>query len=137
MVYKEFMKIKRQYDSMQSICDSILREKEALFTKTQPNAIRVDKMHVSGGKLENGFDKYMVECEKRQIDQRLNEAISILRARGELLSLKEQELRKSKELDDIIFVMKILDQAKVSTIAMALGYSESQVYRILEKIQRS
>lgn len=136
MVFIEYEKLKKQYDNMQNVCDSILREKEKYFTRTQPNAIRYDKVAVTGGVHENGFDEYLAECEKHKIDERLNEAINILHARGELLYLKEQELRASKDINDIIYVMYFLDHAKVVTIAMALCYSQSQTYKIIDKIKK-
>lgn len=136
MLFIEYEKLKQSYKAMQSVCDSILTEKEKYFTKTQPNAIRYDKVAVLGGKHDNGFDDYLEECEKHKIDKRLNEAINILHARAELLNLKEQELRASKDINDIIYVMHFLDGAKVLTISMALSYSQSQVYRIIEKIKK-
>ena len=136
MVFIEYEKLKKQYEHIQDVCDQILREKEAYFTKTQPNAIRYDKEHVKGGKHENGFDEYLEECEKHHINERLNEAISILQARGELLVLKEQELRASKDILDVVFVIKYLDNAKVCTIALALNYTETHIYRMLDKIKR-
>ena len=136
MVYPEYERLKESYERMQSVCDSILREKEKYFTKTQPNAIQYDKLGVSGGEHSNGFDEYLDKCKEHKIDERLNEAISMLQARGELLRLKKIELRDSKDINDIIYVMKFLDYAKPSTIAMALNYSESQIYRIIEKIQK-
>ena len=136
MLFVEYEMLKKRYNAMQSICDSILREKEKYFTKTQPNAIRYDKVAVLGGEHDNGFDEYLVECEKHKIDKRLNEAINILHARADLMALKEQELRASKDINDIIYVMHFLDGAKVLTISMALNYSQSQVYRIIEKIKK-
>lgn len=136
MVYVEYEKLKKQYDYMVGITDQILKEKENLFCKTQPNAIQYDKVSVTGGKHENGFDDYLEECEKRKIDKRLNEAICILNARAELVRLKEQELRASKEPIDVIYCMKVLDNVKVPTIAMALNYSEMQIYRFLNKIKK-
>ena len=136
MLFQEYEKLKRQYDYMQSICDQILKEKEFYFTKTQPSAIRYDKVSVTGGMHENGFDEYIEECQRHRVNERLNEAICILQARGELLSLKEQELRASKELLDIIYVMRFLDNAKVQTIAMALSYTETHIYRKIDEIRR-
>ena len=136
MVYPEFENLKESYERMQSVCDSILREKEKYFTKTQPNAVRYDRVGVAGGVHSNGFDEYLDECKEHKIDERLNEAISILQARAELMRLKELDLRASKDINDIVYVMKFLDNAKPSTIAMALSYSESQIYRIIEKIQK-
>lgn len=136
MIFLEYEKLKKQYLLMQDVCDQILREKESYFTKTQPNAIRYDKVNVKGGKHENGFDQYLEECETHHVNERLNEAITILQARGELLKLKEEELRASKDILDVVFVMKNLDNAKVSTIAKALDYTEGHIYRMLEKIKK-
>lgn len=136
MVYIEYERLKKQYEFMQGICDQILREKERYFTKTQPNAIRYDRLNVKGGKKDNSFDEYLDDCDRHKIDQRLDEAIKTLKARAELVAIKEEQLRKSKELEDIVYTMKFIDSAKTKTIAMALGYSESQVYRIIEKIQK-
>ena len=135
-VFREYNRCKRAYDSMQDICNSILTEKERFFTRTQPNAIRYDKVAVEGGLHDNGFDEYLAECEKREIDKRLNEAIKLLQARAELLRLKEMELRASNDITDVVYTMKYLDNAKPKTIAMALAYSESQIYRIIEQIKR-
>ena len=137
MIYVEYEKLKRQYEYMHGVCDQILREKEKFFVRTQPNAIRYDKLNVAGGKRENGFDDYLDNCEHFKVEERLNEAIHILQARAELLRFKEEQLRKSKEIDDIIYTMKFLDNAKPRTIAMALGYSESQIYRIIERIHKN
>ena len=135
-VFREYNRCKRAYDSMQAICNSILTEKERFFTRTQPNAIRYDKVAVEGGLHDNCFDEYLAECEKREIDKRLNEAIKLLQARAELLRLKEMELRASNDITDVVYTMKYLDNAKPKTIAMALAYSESQIYRIIEQIKR-
>ena len=135
MLFIEYEKLKKQYNTMQSICDGILREKEKYFTLTQPNAIRYDKVAVGGGEHDNLFDEYLSKCEEHKIDKRLSEAIKIVQARAELLALKERQLRDSRDINDVIYTMKYLDNAKPKTIAMALGYSESQVYRILVKIQ--
>lgn len=136
MVFIEYEKLKKQFVYMQGICDQILREKEKYFTKILPNAIRYDKVSVEGGKRDNGFDDYLEDCQRAKIDERLNEAIVILQARAELLRIKEDELRASKDILDIIYAMHYLDGAKVTTIAKALSYSESQVYRLLQKIEK-
>ena len=56
MVYLEYERFKVKYLEIQNNYNDILTEKENLFTKTQPNAIRYDKENVQGGTFENGFD---------------------------------------------------------------------------------
>ena len=137
MVCIEYERLKASYVRMQSVCDSILREKEKYFTKTQPNAIRYDKLQIEGGKLrENGFDEYLIAKEEDKIDERLAEARQLLEDRERLLKLKEKELRASKDKLDLIYCLRYVDNKRPYAIARSLNYSESQIYRILDKIQK-
>lgn len=136
-VYIDYEIYKCKYLEIQAKYNEILTEKENLFTKTQPNAIRYDKLQIKGGKLRgNGFDEYLIAKEKEHIDERLSEARQLLEDRERLLKLKEKELRASKDKLDLIYVMRFLELKRPYTIARSLNYSESQIYRILDKIQK-
>lgn len=135
-VYKDYEIYKKLYYSMQSTYNKLLLEKERLFTKTLPDAIRYDSESVAGGKSENEFDEYLSALEDSKIDQRIQEAKQLLFERERLLLIKEKELRQSKDKYDVVYRMKYLDEIKPASIALALSYSESQIYRILDKIQK-
>lgn len=136
-VYIDYELYKIKYLEIQAKYNDILTEKENLFTKTQPNAIRYDKLQIEGGKLRgNGFDEYMIAKENAKIDERLIEARQLLGDRERLLKLKEKELRASKDKLDRIYCMRYVDNKRPYAIARALNYSESQIYRILDKIQK-
>ena len=85
----------------------------------------------------NSFDDYLISKEKKRIDERLFEIKSILNDRKELLKLKETELRKSKNSVDIIYRMRFLDHMHITNISIIVHYSESQVYRILQRINET
>ena len=136
-VYIDYEIYKCKYLEIQAKYNEILTEKENLFTKTQPNAIRYDKLQIEGGKLVgNGFDEYLIAKEEDKIDERLTEARQLLEDRERLLKLKEKELRASKDKLDQIYCMRFVDNKRPYAIARALNYSESQIYRILDKIQK-
>ena len=136
-VFIDYEIYKRKYIEIQVKYNEILTEKENLFTRTQPNAIRYDKLQVQGGtNFGNGFDEYMIAKENAKIDERLIEARQLLEDRERLLKLKEKELRSSKDKLDLIYCMRFVDNKRPYTIARALNYSESQIYRILDKIQK-
>lgn len=137
MVYLEYEKFKKKYIEIQNKYNDILTEKENLFTRTQPNAIRYDKLQVQGGVYGNGFDEYLIEKEQEKIDERLSEVRQLLEDRERLLKLKENELRASKDRYDIIYCMRYMDNKRPYVIARSLDYSESQIYRILDKIQKN
>ena len=107
-VFIDYELYKSKYLEIQVKYNEILTEKENLFTKTQPNAIRYDKMQVQGGTYGSGFDEYMIAKEKAKIDERLIEARQLLEDRERLLKLKEKELRASKDNLDQIYCMSAL-----------------------------
>jgi len=134
MVYEEF---KNKYLDTQKKFNEILQEKEYLFAKTQPKSPNWDKIGENGNQINNKFDDYLVAKESKRIDERLSEIKSILDDRERLLSLKEQEIRNSKNHVDKIYKMKYVDRLNISRIVKASNYSRSQVYRILDDIKKT
>ena len=135
MLYLEYETYKRKYHAIQNEYNAILTEKEGLFTKTQAKAIRYDKERVQSSVGGNGFDEYLIAVEQKKIDERLTVARQLLEDRERLLRLKEIELRQSHDRMDLIYTMRYVDGKKPHVIAKALNYSNSQVYRILDKIK--
>ena len=131
VIYEDF---KNKYFESQNKYDEILREKEYLFSKTQPKAARTDKIIISTSPT-NVFDEYLVVKEKKKIDQRLEEIKTIVEDRSKLLKLKEIELRHSKNIWDRIYTLRYLDNLHVKEIATALNYSKIQIYRKISIIK--
>ena len=136
MLYVEYEKYLNRFRSTQAKVDEILTEKEAIFLKTQTQGIRYDLEKITGGAYTNIFESYVIDLEKKKIDERLQEAKSLLEERKMLLDLKERELRNSKELYDKIYRMRYIDNLSPYNIGERIGYSTSQVYRILDKINK-
>lgn len=133
IVYEDF---KNKYLETQKKYNEILKEKEELFLKTQPKAIIYDKEKINISYRHNAFDEYLIAKEKARIDERLAEIKAILNDRERLLFLKEQELRSSKNHIDQIYKMRYLDCYNIRKIAKISSYSESQIYRILERVKK-
>ena len=136
MLYVEYEKYLNRFRSTQAKVDEILTEKEAIFLKTQTQGIRYDLEKITGGAYTNIFESYVIDLEKKKIDERLQEAKSLLEERKMLLDMKERELRNSKELYDKIYRMRYIDNLSPYNIGERIGYSTSQVYRILDKINK-
>lgn len=137
MLYKEYWEYKTKYYDAQKKYDEVLSEKERLFAKTQPKATQYDKEVVSGGSPSNTFDEYVIAKEKKQIDERLEEAKSILDDRERLLKLKEEELRHSKDWYDIIYVYYYINKLSIRKIEKRIPFSKSDIYRKLETIKEN
>ena len=136
-LYAEYEDAKRRYRDAQEQYGAILTEQEKLFEITQPTGIDTEREKVSGGDPKNAFDAYLVLKEQHCIDERLEEVKGLLAERLDLLRRKEEELRASKRIEDRIYVKRFLNGERVSWIAVDVGYSESQVYRILAKISET
>ncbi len=137
MLYLDYERSRRAYLEIQCRYNEILREKENLFLKTQPQTAQFNTNSCIKGAKGNSFESYLIEKELRCIDERLEEAKAILNDRKELLKLKEQELRNSKDSHDKIYRMKYIDGYKTIKIANVLGYDKSSVYRMLHIINEN
>lgn len=134
MIYVEYEDLKQKYYKAQKDYDALLQEKEDLFAMTQPNSLAYDKEKVSGGTSDSPFDKYLIRKEQTRIEERLAEARMILADRKVLTNLKQEELERSENLHDKIYVRRYIKREKISRIARELVYHESHVKRILKQI---
>lgn len=134
MVYEDYENFKNQYHKTQLQYNDILSKKENLFAMTQPHTTDYGKVLVDGGTPKNSFDAYLIKKEEQQIDEKLAEIKSILEDREQLLKLKEQELRASNDIQDKIYRYRVLDKMRVYKISRLIGYSERQIYRILDEM---
>lgn len=136
MLYEEYEKYKNKYYEVQQKYNEILNEKEELFARTQPKATQITGDKTTGGKHTNTFDDYLIQKEKKNIDQRLEEVKSILDDRERLLKLKERELRVSKHSYDKIYRCRYIDRLTIEKTARLSNYSRSQVFNILKEIRK-
>lgn len=145
MIYLEYEDYLCKYKEAQKAYESILTEKESLFQRTQPKSTmgeyeREFDKSISvggvGGSRVNLIEEYVIEVEEKHINERLEAAKSILDDRAALLSQKEQELRKSKRIDDELYILRYLENKRIKDIARMLNYSEPQIYRRLKHIRQ-
>lgn len=137
MLYIEYEEYKSKLYEVQRKYNDILNEKEELFARTQPKATQITGEKTAGGKHGNIFDDYLIQKEKKNIDQRLEEVKSILDDRERLVQLKEQELRASNNSYDKIYRCRYIDKLTIEKTARISSYSRSQVFNILKTIRKN
>lgn len=137
MIYFEYEYLLRKYREAQGRYDGILAEKEEIFERTQPKAIRYDRDKVTGGVPPDKNADYVIQLERKRIEERLQESKKLLAERKYLLELKERDLRESKDIYDKVYTMRYLDHIRIYKIAGACHYSEMQIYRILHVISEN
>lgn len=137
MIYKDYEKYKEAYYKSQERFHDVLNEKERLFSKTQPQSTDYNKDKSSGGKPSNTFDNYLISVQEKDLDNKLNKRKKIMMQRKLLLELKEEELRKSKNIYDRAYVCRYLDNKPVKQIGRELAYCKTQVYEMLKNIEKN
>ena len=135
MIYPEYESCKIKVSELQNQFDKLLTEKERIFSKALPNAIRYDKENVQTSGGVNALEEYVIELDEKQIDEKLNQIRTLLEDRIKLLEMKEKELFKSQELHDKIYRMRFVEGCGIKKISKILNYSKAHVYRIIDEIQ--
>ena len=115
MLYLEYERAKWNYNESQRMLQDILDRKEIAFQRTQPHSMRYDKDKVMGGKHRNSFDSYLIEMD--MIEDDLKTAEAILSERLTLIKAKEDELRNSRNPEDVVYCLRYLDRLKIAEIA--------------------
>lgn len=143
MIYLEYAQIKKRCRQAEMNLEKILSEKDALFQKTQPKSImgeyeREYDKHITvaskGGEKVSAIESYVIALEEQGINKRISEAKKILADWREILIAKEDDLRRSRNIDDELYVLRFLEHMRVREIARATHYSKSQVYKRLQTI---
>jgi DNA-directed RNA polymerase specialized sigma subunit len=88
--------------------------------------------------LDEALDKKAQMIESNMVDVKVLEEVESIKAllqdREVLQRSAEADLRKSKEIEDVVYVMRYIDGIQPDQIAEEIGYSRSQVYRMLQKM---
>ena len=128
-----------EYLQAQDALNKILDEWILAFQKTQPKATTYgDK--VQSSIPSNSIEDYVIEVEEKHLYQRIHDAGVIISAKKELADLAEIEVRKSKNIWDIIYTGKWIDGKRPKDIyreldLMGMNYSTSQIYEIIRRIK--
>lgn len=128
------LKMEKYVQSME-IYEALLHEKESIYSRFLPHPADMTIDRVDGGVERNAFDDYLVIIERTRINERISEQADIVSIREQLKNKALTSLERSNNLYDKIYRYKHLDNWRIHKIARYIGYSDSQVYRILDKIK--
>lgn len=137
MNYLEHNKQWVEYQQAQADLQEVLDEYMIVFQRTQPKVKYGER--VSGNPV-NKTEEYVIELENRRIKERMAEAQEIIEAKKVLLDIAEAELRKSKNIYDLIYTKKWVDHKRPKDIyreldLMGMNYSRGHIYVIINRIK--
>ena len=118
---------------------NITNEKDAVQARTEPKISYEERV---SGTPKNKTEEYVIEMERRQLNRRIAEAEAIIKAKKYLLDLAEEELRKSRDIYDLVYTKRWIDHKRPKDIyreldLMGMGYSRSHIYEIIKRIKQT
>ena len=130
---------KRYCDYLQAQRDlnEVLEEYMIVFQRTQPKGNYSERI---SGSPKNKTEEYVIELDRRQLNRRIADAKLIIQAKKDLLDMAEEQLRKSKDIYDLIYTKKFVDRKRPKDIyreldLMGMNYSRSHIYEIIKRIR--
>lgn len=137
MRYLEHRKRYIEYKQAMDDLNQVLEEWILAFQRTQPKISYGDKVQ---GQASNKIEEYIIEVENRRLKERKEVAEQIIDGKAKLLQLAEEDLRKSKNIYDLVYTFKWVDGLKPKEIyrrldLMGMNYSDSQIYEIRKRIK--
>lgn len=138
MIYKDYQRHKA--DLIQALKDysNLLDEKAELFQRTQPSAVTLDRVG-SGGTMVSGTDQvdaYLIQSERKQLDERLKDARDIVNGMKERLDNDELLLSLSPDRIDHVYLYRYVKGRSASDTASILHYSQSYVFKMCREIEK-
>ena len=133
ILYIEYMQMRYSYNETITRLNALLDAQEAAFTRTLPKAIRYDLQRVNHTPYADLLEDYLMDIE--EIEEKIRSVRILLIERRENLDRIEEQLRKSKDLQDKIFVGRFIDGKSVTVLSRELSYSPERIYQILKQIK--
>ena len=135
--YLEHNKRYCDWQLAQADLQDAINEKDTVQARVEPKISYGEKV---SGSPKNKTEEYVIEMERRRIRERLADLEAIVEARKYLLDTAEKELRKSKDIYDLIYTKKWIDHKRPKDIyreldLMGMNYSRSHIYEIIKRIR--
>ena len=143
-LYLEHRKRYLEFVAAQHTVEQIINEYETIASRIMPKSALAEHerefsaetiLPPSGARV-NKAEEYTIAMQRARIEERLAAAKTILQERAGLLEIKEAELRKSRDIYNLVYLLKWVDGLKADAIVQETGYSRSQVYSILKHLRK-
>lgn len=134
-MYVQHMELMRARDGARQRLIGLLQEKERLFQMTQPGAIRYDKVKVLSSNTASPLEEYVTRMER--LNPQIDRAQQMLEQWDMAVDEHLREMRKSRDVLDVIYVAWKVDHRSVQQIARKVNYSVPHVYYLRKKIEKA
>lgn len=130
-LFVEHYRLNEEYKEAKKEFDKALEKKSQLLYSVVPKSANFENELVKCSS-SNKFLNYTIKME--EIDKEINVRRNLRDVLAYRLKLKEIELKKSDNILDKVYYLKIVERMKVKYISIKINYSKEQTYRFLKKI---
>ena len=134
MLYEDHARLSAKTAEAWRTAEELRDRRTEMFNRTQVSTSGEPVVHSA---TNDRFDNYLMEKERTQIDEKIEEAEKIWQEWNGMTKSIEADLRKSKALFDRIYVKKVLDHEGARRIAREMNYSERQARRLIRKMSEN
>jgi Trm5-related predicted tRNA methylase len=132
MIYEEYESIWNTIRKKEKELFELINKRDELFLTTQPRSNKFDKEKVDSKTTRNMMEEYVIQ--KEYLNERIMQLNITLDDIYQVLKRKRDELRQSKNVYDRIYYYFCIERLTIYKISNLTNYSQSQVYRKLEKM---
>lgn len=132
MIWEDYSSVQLEYRRAENRLRRLADQREELEVSLGPSAIRYDKDIVQTSREDYTT---AVLAKLADLDILIAQANETVRIREGILRRQRLILESSAEIHDRIYVLYFLKHHGVRRIARQIGYSRSQVFRIIQKMR--
>lgn len=132
MIWEDYSTVQSEYRRAENRLRRLADQREELEVSLGPSAIRYDKDIVQTSREDHTT---AVLAKIADLDILIAQADKTVQLRREILSRQREILEASADIHDRIYVLYFIRHHGVRRIARQIGYSRSQVFRILQKMR--
>ena len=132
MIWEDYQTIQLEYRRAEGRLRRLVDQCEELEVSLGPSAIRYDKDIV-----QTSHEDHTTAVLAKIADLKIliKEAESTVRIRRDIMLRRREDLRESPDIRDRIYCLHFIDHVGARRIARTIGYSRSQVFRIIQKMR--
>ncbi len=134
MIFEEYCKKLKKLKKEKNKLNKLENKKISLMGMVDVKAI-APKNSIGGNALEDKMMKYASELE--ELEMKISKCKKILLEIQNQLEIKENELRESSELLDLVYLYKYIDKLKYYQIAKKIGYGKTKTYDLINELDKN
>lgn len=128
----------KHLDAALKVREALISRKNEIMASVLPKSVDLSKDRVKTSAVNNPFAEYIETLERNGIDEKtIAENKAIVFELIEMIELSERKLRKSNNIYDKFYILKVVEKRPLWQIEKRLNYSHAQAWRKWQIIKKN